>query len=110
MRKSTYLPLGAASLAAILALAPVAAEARHGHDGGGHSRGGGHFRGGHGHGGYHGGGGGGGFLGGALLGLGVGAVVGGIAAQHPYYPPPAAYYPPPPPAYYAPPPVAYYPN
>jgi hypothetical protein len=50
-------------------------------------------------------------IGGALLGLGVGALVGGaIAPARPpaYYVPPPAYYAPPPPVYYAPPPRAYY--
>ncbi len=54
-------------------------------------------------------------LGGALLGLGVGALLGGAMAPPPayspppaYVPPPGVYYPPPPPAYYAPPPPATY--
>jgi hypothetical protein len=70
-------------LSAMLAGSPLAAEA-HWHDGGGGYR--------------HGGG---NFLGGALLGLGVGAVVGGALA-------PRYYAPPPPPVYYAPPPPVYY--
>ena len=66
---------------------------------------------------WNGGGGGGGcyncggsFAGGALLGLGVGALVGGALAPR-YYappPPPPVYYAPPPPVYYAPPPPVYY--
>jgi hypothetical protein len=60
---------------------------------------------------WHGGGcwncGGGNFAAGALLGLGVGAVVGGALAPH-YYAPPPVYYAPPPPVYYAPPPPVYY--
>ncbi len=55
-----------------------------------------------------GGGGGGQFFGGALLGLGIGALMGGALSQPGYAPPPPAYYPPPPPAYYAPPPPVYY--
>jgi hypothetical protein len=70
-------------LATALAASPVAAEA-----------------------GWHGGG-GGNFVGGALLGLGLGAVVGGALAQ-PRYAPPPVYYAPPPPVYYAPPPPVYY--
>ena len=99
---------GLVLLAAGLALAPCAAGARDWH-GGGH--GGGGYRGG-----YHGGGryddhrgGGIGPVGGALLGLGVGAIVGGALASQAYAPPPAAYYPPPPAYAYAPPPGAYYP-
>jgi hypothetical protein len=61
---------------------------------------------------WHGGGGcyncGGNFVGGALLGLGVGAVVGGALAPRYYAPAPPVYYAPPPPVYYAPPPPAYY--
>ncbi len=49
-------------------------------------------------------------LGGAILGLGVGALIGGALAQQSYAPPPGAYYPPPPPgAAYGAPPGAYYP-
>ncbi len=46
----------------------------------------------------------GGAVAGALLGLGIGALIGGaIVASQPHYAPPApAYYAPPPPAYYAP--------
>jgi len=73
----------------MLAGSPLAAEA-HWHDGGGGYR--------------HGGG---NFVGGALLGLGVGAVVGGALAPR-YYAPPPVYYAPPPPVYYAPPPPVYY--
>lgn len=49
-------------------------------------------------------------VGGALLGLGVGAVLGGVLAPPPpaYYAPPPVYYAPPPPTYYAPPPPVYY--
>ncbi|HTN11655.1 MAG TPA: hypothetical protein VL154_11880, partial [Acetobacteraceae bacterium] len=49
-------------------------------------------------------------IGGALLGLGLGAVIGGALAPPPAYyaPPPPVYYAPPPPAYYAPPPTVYY--
>jgi hypothetical protein len=61
---------------------------------------------------WHGGGcwncGGGNFAAGALLGLGVGAVVGGAIARPHYYAPPPVYYAPPPPVYYAPPPPVYY--
>ena len=53
---------------------------------------------------------GGAVVGGALLGLGVGAFIGGAiaASQAPYAPPPAVYYAPQQPAYAAPPPGAYY--
>jgi len=54
------------------------------------------------------GGNGGAVVGGALLGLGVGALLGGVIAAPAYAPPPAVYYAPPPPAYYAPPPPVYY--
>jgi hypothetical protein len=56
-------------------------------------------------------------IGGALLGLGVGALVGGAYLAQPrvyaapppvYYAPPPVYYAPPPRAYYAPPPPVYY--
>ena len=46
-------------------------------------------------------------VGGALLGIGIGAAIGG-AYPPTYYAPPPAYYPPPPPVYYAPPQVQYY--
>jgi len=47
-------------------------------------------------------------IGGALLGLGVGAVLGGaLAAGPPVYTPPPVYYAPPAPAYAPPPPVYY---
>ncbi len=49
--------------------------------------------------------------GGVLLGLGLGALVGGAIVQQQYAaPPPPVYYAPPPPAYYGPPPGAYYPS
>jgi hypothetical protein len=56
-------------------------------------------------------------IGGALLGLGIGALIGGaiVGAPPAYFPPPPVYYPPPPayypspPAYYAPPPAYYAP-
>ncbi len=91
--------IGATALVAVLA-APLAvpASAQHGHD----------YRGGHYDRGHDGGG--IGVAGGALLGLGVGAVIGGAiasAAPPAYYPPPPVYYPPPTPAYYPPPPVYY---
>jgi hypothetical protein len=73
-------------LATALVASPLAAQADW-HGGGG---------GWHGGGGYHGGG--GNFLGGALLGLGIGAVVGGALAPR-YAPPPPVYYAPPPPGY-----------
>jgi hypothetical protein len=79
-------------LAGGLATAPLAAQAQW-HGGGGGCC-------------YHGGG--GNFVGGALLGLGVGAVLGGALAPHYYAPPPPVYYAPPPPVYYAPPPPVYY--
>jgi hypothetical protein len=44
---------------------------------------------------------------GALLGLGLGAVIGGALAAPPVYAPPPVYYAPPP-TYYAPPPAVYY--
>ena len=97
-------------IAAALTAMPIAeAVAQHrGYRGGG-------YRGGYGyHGGYRGGygyrgGRGGSFVGGALLGLGVGALVGGAVARPYYRPPPPVYYAPPPPVVYAPPPGAYYP-
>lgn len=59
--------------------------------------------------GYHDGGGDntGAVVAGALLGLGIGAVIGGAVAQPPVYAPPPVYYAPPP-TYYAPPPAVYY--
>ena len=107
MNVSGTVRIGCLMLAAMLTTMPaVEAVAQH--------RG---YRGGY-RGGYHGGyvrrdgygyrGRGGGFVGGALLGLGVGALIGGTVAR-PYYPPPPVYYPPPPPAVYAAPPGAYYP-
>ncbi len=46
---------------------------------------------------------------GTLLGLGLGAAIGSMAAPpRAYYAPPPAYYGAPPPAYYAPPPPVYY--
>jgi hypothetical protein len=95
---------GALALAATLAV-PLAmpAWAQHRDDRHGHvDRGGWHD-----HGGDHGGG--GALVGGALVGLGLGALVGGaIAASQPAYPPPPAVYYAPQPAYVAPPPGAYY--
>jgi len=44
---------------------------------------------------------------GALLGLGVGAVVGGVIVSQPYYAAPPYAYAPPPPVVYAPPPAYY---
>ena len=91
----------------MLPLAEAAAQHRGFHGGGyrgGHGYHGGDYRGGNG---YRGGG-GGAFVGGALLGLGVGAALGGTVAR-PYYAPPPVYYPPPPPAVYAAPPGVYYP-
>jgi hypothetical protein len=93
--------IGVMALAATLVI-PLAtpASAQRGHDWGGRSdRGGGRD--------YHrGGGGGGAAIGGALLGLGIGAVIGGaIASSQPAYrAPPPVYYAPQPPA---PPPVYY---
>ncbi len=47
-------------------------------------------------------------IGGALLGLGVGAAIGALAAPPPvYYAPPPRAYVAPPPGYFAPPPVYY---
>ena len=55
------------------------------------------------------GGNGGAVVGGALLGLGLGAVLGGaVLAPRPYYTPSPVYYPPAPPGYYGGPPPAYY--
>ncbi len=99
--------LTALALATTL-VAPLPALAQNWHDRGGHydhDRGHGHDRG------YdHRGGNGGAVVGGALLGLGVGALIGGaIASSQPaYQPPPPVYYAPPPPGYYAPPPPVYY--
>ena len=100
---------GKVMLAGALLLAPLAAQAEDHHD---HGGGGGYQHGGGG-GWNHGGGGdrrgGGGIgVGGLLLGLGVGALVGGAIAQN-YAPPPPVYYAPPPPVYYAPPPAYYAP-
>lgn len=84
-------------LAAIAAIGLVAAPAAHAQPR--DWRGRGHFE--------HRGHGPGPAVAGALVGLGVGALVGGaiVAAQQPYYaPPPVAY--PPPGAYYPPPPYA----
>ncbi len=98
-------PLIALALAATLA-APLPASAQNWHDRGRHyDRGHGHDRG------YdHRGGNGGAAVGGALLGLGVGALIGGALAssQPAYRPPPPVYYAPPPPGYNAPPPPVYY--
>ncbi len=105
-------------VAASIAASPFAAHADDHHDHGGYQN---YNRGGDNHGGYNGGGynrggddrrdhDGGNGLAGALLGLGVGALVGGaiISSQQPQYAPPPVYYAPPPPVYYAPPPPAYY--
>jgi len=114
--------IGALSMAACLAFAPVAAIAGPhggggGHGGGGRGGGGGHYGGG-GRGGYARGGGyggrgyggyGGGFIGGAVIGLGAGAWASCAYGYPSYYcAPPGAYYPPGQP-YYAAPPGAYYP-
>jgi hypothetical protein len=106
IRSPGRLSLTAVLLAAALATAPAAAfsdDYHHDHgDGWHHDNGGGDYR--HDDGGdYHHGG---NALGGVLLGLGVGALVGGVIAQQNYAPPPPVYYAPPP-AYYAPPPVYY---
>jgi hypothetical protein len=87
---------------------PPCAQASQWHNGGEqHYHGGSNY---HGGGGYHGGNNNGAVIGGVLLGLGLGAVVGGALAQPGYAPPPPVYYAPPPPgAYYAPPPIAYSP-
>lgn len=110
---------GTAMLATMLISAPLAAKADdhgdHGNHGGWQGGGGEHYDhhnyGGD-HGGYRGGDGdrGGIGVGGVLLGLGLGALVGGaiIQSQQPQYAPPPQYYAPPPPVYYAPPPPAYY--
>jgi hypothetical protein len=94
------------SLATTL-LAPLPASAQNWHDHGGHyDHGRGHDR----DQGYdHRGGNGGAVVGGALLGLGVGALIGGALAssQPAYRAPPPVYYAPPPPGYYAPPPPVY---
>ena len=93
----------------VLAL-PPSAQAQHNggeqhHGGEPHYHGGGGYHGGDG---YRGGDNNGAVIGGVLLGLGLGAVAGGVLAQPGYAPPPPVYYPPPPPsAYYAPPPAAY---
>ena len=95
---------GAILLATATIAAPLAADAgppRH-YDGHYDRRGRGDY--------HRGGGNTGALLGGALLGLGVGALIGGAIAQQGYAPPPGAYYPPPPPGPgYGPPPGAYYP-
>jgi hypothetical protein len=103
--------ISATLLAAATITAPLAAQAHEHHDyGGGYQRdyGGdrgdyrGDDRGDRGHGGIG--------VGGVLLGLGIGALVGGaiVSSQQPQYAPPPQYYAPPPPVYYAPPPPAYY--
>jgi opacity protein-like surface antigen len=110
-----------ALLAATIIATPLAAKADdhgdHGNHGGWQGGGGEHYDH-HNYGGdrgdYRGGDGdrGGIGVGGVLLGLGLGALVGGaiVQSQQPQYyaPPPPVYYAPPPPAYYAPPPGAYY--
>ncbi|MDE8342473.1 MAG: hypothetical protein POG24_01480 [Acidocella sp.] len=96
-----------AVFAASLSLAPLAAHADDHHYYGGDR---GDYRGGDG-GGYRGGDRGGDAIGGALLGIGIGALIGGavVSQQQQYYaPPPPVYYAPPPPVYYAPPPGVYY--
>ena len=106
--------LTALALAATL-VAPLPALAQNWHDRGGHydhgrgpdrGRGPDHGRGYD----HRGGGNGGAVVGGALLGLGVGALLGGALAssQPAYRPPPPVYYAPPAPGYYAPPPPVYY--
>jgi hypothetical protein len=109
--------LSAALLATSMMAAPFAAQAddHRDHGGGGHYDHGDHggnrgdYRGE-----YRGGGDrdrGGIGVGGVLLGLGLGALVGGaiVQSQQPqYYAPPPQYYAPPPPVYYAPPPPGYY--
>ena len=121
--RSTFPKMLASALVAIsIAASPLAANADDHHNYGGGGQG--YDHGGYNHGGYdhddhgdynrggdyrHGGGDNG--LAGALLGLGIGALVGGaiVSSQQPQYaPPPPVYYAPPPPAYYAPPPGAYY--
>jgi hypothetical protein len=109
----------AALAASAMATAPLAANAQdYHHDNGGYHNdyrgGGGDYNRGYdrGHGDYDRGRGGGIGAGGILLGLGIGALVGGaiVASQQPRYaPPPPVYYAPPPPAYYAPPPGDYSP-
>jgi hypothetical protein len=82
-------------------VAPLPASAQNWHDRGGHYD---HDRG------YdHRGGNGGAVVGGALLGLGVGALIGGAltSSQPAYRAPPPVYYAPPPQGYYAPPPPVY---
>jgi hypothetical protein len=82
-------------------VAPLPASAQNWHDHGGHHD---HDRG------YdHHSGNSGAVVGGALLGLGVGALIGGALAssQPAYRAPPPVYYAPPPPGYYAPPPPVY---
>jgi hypothetical protein len=81
----------AAPVAATLLAAPAAHADRRGHGGGWH--------------GDHRGPG----VGGVLLGLGAGALVGGLIASQAYAAPPPVYYAPPP-AYYAPPPGYYAPR
>jgi hypothetical protein len=109
--------IGALALAATLMI-PVAvpAVAQQGRDRDWHGDRGGHYdrdwrgdRGGH----YdhdRRGGGGGAAVGGALLGLGIGALIGGavMSSQPAYRPPPPVYYAPPSPAYNAPPPPPVY--
>ena len=97
--------IGALALAAIVALPPAAPafaqrDRHYDHD----------WHGGPDHGRDHDHGGGGAAVGGALLGLGVGALIGGaIASSQPAYrAPPPAYYGPPPQPYSAPPPPVYY--
>jgi hypothetical protein len=92
--------LTALALATTL-VAPLPASAQNWHDHGGHyDRDRGHD--------YHNGN-SGAVVGGALLGLGVGALIGGALAssQPAYRAPPPVYYAPPPPGYYAPPPPVY---
>ena len=84
----------------ISALATAPASAQHRGHGGPAYHGPARFHGGRGPRGF---GGPGPFVGGALLGLGVGALVGGALA-----PPPPVVYAPPPPGYYYPPPPVYY--
>lgn len=108
--------VSAALLATSMIAAPLAAQADdhhdHGNYGGGYHEDRGNYGGDRGD--YRGGddrGHGGGIgVGGVLLGLGIGALIGGAIAssQQPQYAPPPQYYAPPPPVYYAPPPPAYY--
>ena len=97
-RLAPLVVLGVFTLGMALSLSATVAMAQHGQERG---RGGGeHWR-------SHGDG---GRVGGALLGLGVGALLGGaIYGTHQYYAtPPAVYYPPTRGGYYAAPPPAYY--